>query len=65
MIEISHDAFGRFSVYSKKTDAKNPCPNCGQVSKFIYGVEKDGRPGRIDWQEKAFCSIGCMREYYR
>lgn len=67
--EISHDPFARQSIVRRTDDTRATCSWCGQKPTthklFEYGIEDDSRPGRVNWAEGYFCSIGCMRDYHR
>ena len=69
--QISHDPFGRFALVRETVHGSKGlcCAWCGQWGNidgrlFRYGVENDQRPGRIEWQGKLFCGVGCMRAYH-
>ena len=75
MRTLSHDGFGRFTIVSERVNVTQgvTCKFCGQVKRsrnammphlYKYGTVQDDRPGRVDWQEGLFCSIGCSRAYH-
>jgi len=64
MKELSHDAFGRFSVV-RKNAGNGECEFCGQKKKlYYYGTQSDSINGKTDFYSKKFCSVGCFRNYY-
>ena len=72
MRAISHDAFGRFTIYRETvfTVAKT-CEFCGNAKKtpkgtpylYKYYVENDGITARKIPLKGLFCSISCARSY--
>lgn len=73
---VSSDAFARTALVRRVAFRKgsrggfgyHDCHWCGSktdtVTLYQYGTQREDRPGRIDWQGWAFCSVGCMRAYY-
>lgn len=75
--ELSHDAFGRFSVmresahFPDAVDAPD-CEYCGMRGQktasgwrlFRYGNQSDGYGSRPQWDNHLFCSVGCYRSYH-
>lgn len=74
MVEISHDAFGRFSLVRRLYGLPGiTCSFCGRQRKrkyvkalFQYGTERDDRPGEhnVSWHSGEFCSKGCHDSYH-
>lgn len=75
MRAISHDAFGRFTIYRETVFTAHAtaktCEFCGNVKKtpkgtpylYKYYVEDDGITSRKIPLKGLFCSIECARSY--
>ena len=67
-VSVSRDPFAREDIVRETVETSNTCDWCGNTRRggrlFHYGIERDDRPGRVDWQSGLFCSIICMRIYY-
>lgn len=67
LVLISHDPFGRWSLYREclDDDRRGECAFCGSYKgRFAYYTWDDGiytRPERIKGR---FCSKGCMIAYH-
>lgn len=73
-VTISHDAFGRWCLLRESVAAVDvirqslSCSWCGgrrpAGGLFRYGTAPDDAPGRISWDRRLFCSVGCYRSYH-
>lgn len=69
MRQISHDPFGRFSVYSDRVYTASECAWCGQHKQtptgrpylIRYSSESDSIGSRRESNPRLFCSISCLR----
>jgi hypothetical protein len=69
-VTISRDPFSRSEVVRETAGYSGKCSWCGNNRSsngirrelFRYGEESDS--GRVSWDEREFCSIGCRRAYY-
>jgi hypothetical protein len=67
VIQLSHDAFGRFSVMRESVPGYGKdCACCGANRKtlFRYGIELDGYGARTNWLKGVFCNVSCARDYH-
>jgi hypothetical protein len=67
IVQLSRDPFARGDLVRKTEPAgAQACRWCGQVRKsgrlFRYGWWSDG--GRLSWDSRPFCSVGCRNTYY-
>lgn len=61
IVELSHDPFARQSVVRECVSIGGECFNCGLRRKplYRYGIQRDDRPGTIDWERYKYCNKGC------
>ena len=60
---LQHDGFARTALVRESGEVPHgtECGWCNQAARFRYGIERDDRPGRIDWASGYWCSVGCFR----
>jgi hypothetical protein len=61
-VVIAHDGFARISITRRVHKTADKCRWCGSNTQgrlFQYGIERDDRPGRPDWDDRLFCSKSC------
>jgi hypothetical protein len=66
-VQIARDPFARYDLIRRQEPpVTGGCAWCGGHNwtgkLFRYGTWSDG--GRQHWQDKLFCSVGCMRSYH-
>ena len=65
-VQIKRESFARGDVVRRTVGSSGTCAWCGQRRKggklFRYGWDSDG--GRVSWQDRLFCSVGCRDAYY-
>ena len=66
-VEISHDAFGRFSIYREKNENR-PLPSClncdtGKGRFHYYSVDDANSRPHFSVNKRFFCCISCWQEY--
>jgi hypothetical protein len=72
-VELSHDPFARVCLVRKTELTSGGCTWCGgsryradkpREALFVYGTERDDRPGRPDWHSGFFCNKSCHDSYH-